>query len=269
MKICAGIVLYNPDIHKLSANIRAIRDQVDALLLVDNGSGNAAAIDELLSGETKPYVMLRNAENKGIAAALNQLCAYALAHGYDWCLTLDQDSVCPADLITALCSASGDKAAIVAPNIVYRDNEQFAQHKQGIEEVSWVITSASLTNLCIWQEIGGFDEKLFIDSVDRDYCERARRAGYVILRHNGAELMHELGNLKCLRFGPVVINVTNHSAFRRYYMTRNMLYLDRKFGQHKAVKTIAKNTMKVLLFEDHKADKLKATLRGIRDAAHL
>ena len=39
-KICAGIVLYNPEIDLLKKNIEAIADQVDCIYLFDNGSKN-------------------------------------------------------------------------------------------------------------------------------------------------------------------------------------------------------------------------------------
>ena len=44
MKICAGIILYNPNIERLKECIRAVQPQVDKLVIVDNASDN---IDEI------------------------------------------------------------------------------------------------------------------------------------------------------------------------------------------------------------------------------
>ena len=46
LKVLAGIVLYNPDLERLSENVSAIIPQVDILLLVDNKSNN---INEIIS----------------------------------------------------------------------------------------------------------------------------------------------------------------------------------------------------------------------------
>ena len=45
----------------------------------------------------------------------------------------------------------------------------------------------------IFDKIGGFDEKLFIDGVDFDFCIRMRKAGYGILRSNNVYLLQEVG----------------------------------------------------------------------------
>ena len=41
----AGIVLYNPDVERLHENINGIINQVDALILIDNGSDNIKEIE--------------------------------------------------------------------------------------------------------------------------------------------------------------------------------------------------------------------------------
>lgn len=40
MRVLAGIVLYNPEIGRLQENIDAIYQQVDTVLLIENGSSN-------------------------------------------------------------------------------------------------------------------------------------------------------------------------------------------------------------------------------------
>ena len=44
------------------------------------------------------------------------------------------------------------------------------------------------------QIIGAFDESLFIDRVDTDFCLRARRKGMVIIQ-SPAVLFHSLGRI--------------------------------------------------------------------------
>jgi rhamnosyltransferase len=88
-------------------------------------------------------------------------------------------------------------------------------------------------NLTLYQKIGPFDEKLFIDYVDNDYCYRAKLAGYKLLKFTNVTLIHQLGkmvnassykSLYLLKKKKVV-----HPPIRCYYMYRNMLYLVEKY----------------------------------------
>lgn len=267
-RICAGIVTYNPDIELLVKNINSIINQVECVLVVDNGSKD---IKDLKSNiKDNRVLLIENSNNLGVAKALNQLCESALENNYEWIVTLDQDSICPPDLVNKLTEFIDDKVAIVAPNIVYKNNESFSDNKiKGIQEVEWVITSASLTNLEIWKLLGGFDEKLFIDGVDRDYGIRATRSGFKVLKCFNVQLLHELGNLRCRKVCRRTIYVTNHSPLRKYYMVRNSIYLDKKHGEKRRFSYIAKNMLKTLVYEDQKISKVKSICKGIRDGYRM
>jgi len=60
----------------------------------DNTPGGQA-IEELPDG----VLYVPAPENPGLAAAYNQVLAMAEAEGYEWLLTLDQDSILPADFL--------------------------------------------------------------------------------------------------------------------------------------------------------------------------
>ena len=265
MEVCAGIVTYNPDIEWLRENIDSIINQTKQIVIYDNGSANLKLIEQLVL-KYDDSILLKGNENKGIAYALNRLCEWAIKNGYDWILTLDQDSISPRSLIENLTRYVDEHVAIVSPNIVYKNNESFATKKETrCEEVEWTITSASLTNLKVWKELDGFDEWLFIDGVDYDYGIRANAEGYKVIRCFDAELLHELGNLKCVNVLGKVLYVTNHSAFRKYYMTRNTIYLRDKLKQGQPARTIAKYVIKVIAFEDNKMEKMASIVHGVSD----
>lgn len=265
----AGIVLYNPELKRLQENIGHIINQVDKVLLFDNGSDNISNIEELINVWTGKVVLLKNKSNIGIAAALNRLCRWCFERGYRYIITLDHDSVCPDGIVDTLMRDMEPTVAIAAPNIVYRNNESFAEKKQGKEDVDWVITSASFTNLAVWDKLDGFDEKLFIDGVDRDFCQRARIQGYRIIKDYDVQLLHELGNLRCRKLCGRIIYVTNHSPMRKYYMVRNSIYLDKKHGEKRRFSCIAKNILKTLVYEDQKISKMKSICKGIRDGYRM
>jgi len=263
-RVCAGIVTYNPDKNKLLSNINSVCGQVEKIVIIDNGSSNYL---EWSSDIPREILIVQNDKNYGVAAALNQLCKYALLDGFDWCLTLDHDSVCLGDLVGNLMNNIEPDVAIIAPGILYKDNEKYNTKKEGIEQVDWVITSASLTNLKIWKELR-FDETLFIDGVDRDYCIRANRKGYRVLKDNDVALEHELGNLKCKKLFGRIVHVTYHSNFRKYYMARNVIYLDRKLNEHNSMKKIMKLLFKTIFYEKSMKG-INSIVRGIRDGRKM
>lgn len=291
--ICiAAIISYNPDIKRLLENVTAICNQVSHVIIVDNGSDNYDAISTKLS--TFDNVSIHaSAENKGIAWALNQCFTLANDYQVSWVLTLDQDSVCPPDMITkyaAYLNRINDKATsfasnntnignfvldklsrigILCPTIVDRNVGTIEGDSTCSAVISKCITSGALTSYDAWQTIGGFDEKMFIDGVDFEFCERLHQHNYYIIRVADIELLHELGQMKTRKFLTKTINIKNHSALRKYYITRNRFYVAKKhkkpLSMTKAYLSATKSFLTVLFFERDKKAKCKAIFKGARD----
>ena len=220
--ICAGIVSYNPDITRLQKNINSILPQVDKLYVVDNGSSNILEVKKIC-GNDENIVILANSDNYGIARALNQLCEMAEEERYDWILTLDQDTVCPDDLIVKMVPYTNkDDLGIICPAVYY---EGIGKNKQSDNEVTYVyacMTSASLTRIKAWREAGGFREEYFIDFVDNEFCMKLKLHGYKVLRVNSCVINHQLGTSSEKRlFGVIPVRYSSHSPLRFYYMVRN------------------------------------------------
>ena len=95
---CAGIVTYNPDITRLVENINAIYNQVDNVIIVDNNSKNIAEIEQIVLNYLH-ICLIKSKCNEGIATALNKMMKKAKELHYTWCLTLDQDSIVPENII--------------------------------------------------------------------------------------------------------------------------------------------------------------------------
>ena len=267
LRICAGIVTYNPEIERLRENYYQIKKQVEIVAFCDNGSKN---LNEVIDLVDKDDVVINLQENKGIATALDKLCEYAYENGYAWIMTLDQDSVCPDGFVEQLSKHCNEGIANVGPRIIYEGNEQYsAKYEKKIEDVDWVITSGSLTNTEVWKKIGGFDEVLFIDKVDTDYGVRANAAGYKVRRDNTVLLNHELGNMRCVVLFGRTIYVTNHNPMRIYYQCRNTIYLGKKIGLEKPVVETGKIITKIMMYESRKLEKLKYAFTGILDGLRL
>ena len=135
---------------------------------------------------------------------------------------------------------------------------------------SHLITSGSSLNLEIFKKIGVFDEQLFIDNVDHEYCFRAIVKGYEIAKLNNILLNHSLGtlgfyrSLKNLKRSPRAL----HSPLRIYYMVRNYFYLKRRYVNvfKTEINTMRKSLLNRikngLLYGDKKLLLLKNIYRG-------
>ena len=269
MPLFAVIILYEPSLDRLAQNIQAILPQVDHIVLVDNGSSNIGQTATAW-GSLPQITLLQNESNLGIAAATNIGLAFALHHQATWALTLDQDSVCPPNLINSYRPyLNRCDVGILCPVICDRNRAASCEASAPETELSFCIASGALLRVDLWQRLGGQDEWMFIDLVDFEYCCRVRAAGYRILRINTVYLTHEVGQIREVVFGSHRVAVYNHAPLRRYYFARNWVYFYRRhkgrISLWQAVKAELVQLIKILLFERQKGAKLKAALRGICD----
>ena len=133
------------------------------------------------------------------------------------------------------------------------------------------MTSGSLMPSWIFDRCGYFNEELFIDQVDFEYCLRVRKLGFLVLQSDHAALFHRPGSITSRSFfGIRLFGVSNHSAKRRYYMSRNEIWLMRRFWKDYpswcllAILRLVKETVKVFIAEEDRRAKLWNTLLGVR-----
>ena len=144
------------------------------------------------------------------------------------------------------------------------------KQQRWIEERA-VVTSASLMPLAPYRHVGPFRNELFIDGVDQEYCFRLRREGYHVIVACDAKFLHSLGYPIARRFIWRRVIPTNHSALRRYYMTRNRLVIAKEYIHSEfrwvALQLLAlfKAIVLIVLFESDKAAKLRMVMLGIYD----
>ena len=277
--IIASIVTFNPDIERLSLNINAICNQVEKIIVIDNGSHNIKSVKDTFENlVNKKLEFIVNNENKGIAYALNQALEYSINEGYEWLLTLDQDSVCDEKIIHEFkkfikTNKQINEVGILGPKIIDNNINYSNEIRKEcyIEEVDTVITSGSLINTEIAKKIGGFVDELFIDGVDFEFCLNVRLKGYKIYKVNNAKLYHELGKIKEHNILGIKLITTNHSAVRRYYYFRNKVYIYRKYFKIfpkwviRNILSSIKTGFLIVLFEEDKSSKINKSFRGIND----
>ncbi|HBI62342.1 MAG TPA: glycosyltransferase family 2 protein [Lachnospiraceae bacterium] len=269
--VCAGIVSFNPNIKRLQENLETIHTQVQEVAVFDNGSVNLAEVETLLD-KYPNACLIKSDENKGIATALNYLMQWGREHGYSWMVSLDQDSVCDSGFIEKMAPylKVENNIGIAAPVIVERNVGVVGHNPEDdYAHVNTCITSGSITSTEAWRKIGGYDNSMFIDSVDFEFCYRMRKSGYGVIQVSSVRLVHELGNSKKRRFLFWKVDVTGHSAFRKYYIARNNVYypLKHRLWLH-WVRGNLRNAwliILVLLYEADKRDKISSLGKGWSD----
>ncbi|GKU31664.1 glycosyltransferase [Clostridium folliculivorans] len=280
--VCCIIVTYNIG-NEFYKCFNAIKDQVEEVVIVDNGS-DKKTVDVLNKIKTdKEGFVIFNNDNMGIAYALNQGVDYALTSGYKWILTMDNDSIATKNMIDGMLNSydklddmSKKDTVSIFPVYVeraYTEDESIESNKY-CDEYEYVlseITSGNIIRADVFNIIGKFEEKFFIDYVDHEFCLRIASKGYKAIRGKQCFLLHQLGNSEKRVIMGKEILYTNHSALRRYYTARNSMYVWKKYIRKfpkfvvRDILFFIKKNLLILLFEKHKLDKFRMTFKGIVD----
>jgi len=241
------VVTYHPEPEKLSVLIDAVDQQVERIVIVDNGSTEMR--NWLRETAVRRGCDLRELDhNVGVAAAHNVGIATARAGGADAVLLLDQDSLPAPDMVAALrlalgeLVAAGERIAAVGPcHIDQRTKTQSpfirfgflandhlycaSTRPESTIRCDHLITSGSLIPIAALDDIGELEEDLFIDNVDTEWCFRALAKGYHLFGVCSAQMSHGVGETLLDTWLPFSRAVVVHAPLRLYYITRNHMLL--------------------------------------------
>lgn len=244
MNLAGVVILYRPD-KKLIERLNTYKSFLNKFIIIDNSEAKTS----LQYLQDSNILIIHDGENKGIASRLNQAAQIALNEGYDWLLTMDQDSFFSGNDFLEYINCVSDfkdsnKVGIFG---VEFDNSKTVTAGCNFLETNYLITSGSIINLKVFVQTNKFDEQLFIDHVDHEYCLQVRLKGFKIIKLTNILLNHSLGSVS---FHRSVKNLkkssrTLHSPIRIYYMVRNYLYLSKKYSKYfkKDLKEIRKNVL--------------------------
>lgn len=269
-EVAGIVVLYEPT-RDVLINMQSYIKQIKKLFVVDNSENpDNLIVEKIKKIDNTEYIGLN--ENIGIAAALNIGAERAIEEGYEYLLTMDQDSYASPKMVLKLLdvfshhSMVGISAAFPVNKLYPKLPTDDKIHKNDV-----VISSGNLINLKAYSEVGSFRSKLFIDYVDFEFCFRLRRNGYNIYINNAAILSHSVGELKKWRLFGISYYSTNHSPIRLYYRTRNRFYIRNLYYKEFStffmhdLWSFIKEIVKIILVESNKFAKLKMIIRGYID----
>lgn len=270
IKLASVVVFYNPTKENVD-NIKNYYDLVDKVYIIDNSSKDNS---NLINDKKIEYIP--NLDNLGMAYALNKGANLAINDGFNYLLTMDQDSKLYKDtlnkMIDYINNNNVDKIGIISPWHVIKSG--ITKPKGDVDYPFEVMTSGNIVNLKIYSKIGGWDNELFIDDVDIDYCMNLNLNGYKVVRLLDAEMVHSLGNIKIKHIWPLKRDFvcSNHNYIRRYYMARNLVYLEKKYkGKFDNYLSFMRSGLygqikNILVFENDKYRKIKCIIKGMKDA---
>lgn len=270
MKFIASVITFNPTEFTLES-VKSYIDHVEKLVIWDNTPVKSNdIIMKLKSKYPSKIKIMGEYENLGISYALNRIFKYAIAEGYNYVLTMDQDSLWEnfESYISSCNLDLNDNIAIYAPVVKVGDNTIRCN------KTDFVITSGSLYNLDVFKKTGMFREEYFIDEVDNEYCVRARLMGFDIQIIDDAFLVQIFGSPSQKSWADKY--TAHYSSFRTYYQIRNRTWMWRQYHKHLSyryfLRTLLFLTLRriviILIAEKDKIEKLEAILKGWHHGLH-
>jgi len=250
------------------------------VVAVDDGSPPSFAATLQAIASVSGIALIRSPRNLGIATALNVGIRDCLARGATTVVTFDQDSSPNPDHVERLLSALRAapptlRVGVIGPGQVDGDpvDGMAVQSGQPLQSVTTLIQSGMAIPESTWRAVGEFDESLFIDLVDIDYCLRVRAAALNVVAVSDLDMDHCLGLgpdlVRSVKVGKYRPKATGHGADRRYYMNRNLIFLlwrhARREPRWAAIQTRRILAMDLLActVERNRIRKLAAILQGL------
>jgi GT2 family glycosyltransferase len=220
-------------------------------VLVDNHSVQDPT--ERLREELPEVEVLRLVSNRGYAGGVNAGVGWAIEHGADHVLVLNNDTTLEDTTLDSLLSASSDHpGAILGPKIVYAhqpsrvwfaggrlsrpwmksehigEDEDSYQHRVD-RKCEWTTGCALFASVETFRRVGPLDENYFLYLEDTDWCLRAQRLGVetwfvarAVVHHDVSSTVEKLP-----------------AAYTRYYAYRNYYRLVFRNGRWRNLPTYA------------------------------
>lgn len=267
MKLAGAIILYNPE-KLLIGNILSYLEDLDKLYIFDNSTISNIEFPESIKAKIK---YIHSGDNKGIAVRLNEAIFFARSEGFEYLLTMDQDSSFNSGDLANYKSIVKQHPQIneiamfgVAHDILMQKNTILDNGNNKL------ITSGSIINLSIIPDQLLFDEQLFIDSVDIEFCFNAWSHHLKTILINKILLNHSIGEVRLVTT-PLFHKKKRmiHSPSRLYYIVRNFFYVRKKHPKYRyaySFSIIYNEIKNGLLYGAMPLEYLKEITLGIFDA---
>lgn len=246
-----------------------------SVIVVDNAStdGSLSSINKFKS-ENFDLRVMENKENLGYAAGNNVGIRYAMDHGADFVMILNNDTIVDKNLLVQLIeSVKKGKVGAVSPKIYFASGFEFHKERYSKSELGRVIWYAGglvdwenvygsgrgvdevdngqydkevetdvATGTCILlnkdalESVGLFDEKYFMYYEDTDLSQRLKKAGWKVLYEPKGMVWHKVAQSSGIG-----------SGLNDYYTTRNRMLFGMGYAKLRTKVALIKESIKLLL----------------------
>lgn len=255
MKLCAVIILYNPEeigINSIIENINTYSAYTQKLFIIDNSQNE----NEEIKKHFPDAFYFLNKNKGGIGGAQNIGLTEAMKNGFEWAMTMDQDTSFNQEQIAryiknvkTYISTSPDIVSFslraenqtntfhwtdIPKNLIRPFVRKLLGPKKlpsGISYPVRCISSANIIKTEVWEKVKGFNEDFFIDQVDYDFCYRIISAGWKILKFNDIFMNQHFGEAH--NFSLFRKKYPKYSDFRFYHCIRNSFIIKKWYPQYK------------------------------------
>ncbi|MBU3546743.1 glycosyltransferase [Polynucleobacter sp. MWH-Jannik1A5] len=268
--VVAVIVTFNSDLNLLTQSLESLVKQC-VVFVIDN-STDIIFRDEI-EGLCINYDVnfLALGANFGIGHAQNIGINWARKKSFTEILFMDDDSTPSNTLVADLLRArklSPVQPAVVGARTISAGGEDLSNAKTADTNLILVpcnelTSSGALISMDIFNRVGVFDSRLFIDCVDFEWGWRAKSLGVPLFLSASVSIQHRLG--VCTRFG-----LRLPTPIRHYYQYRNILrmMLFSKSPVSWRLIQLIKLPLKlvlIILIADRKFQRICYSMWGIRD----
>jgi GT2 family glycosyltransferase len=278
-KVAVVTVNYNTDqdTHDFLASVEKTKTpQVDLfIVIVDNGSKAPFVLNEKEKKETT--TLIRSEVNTGFAGGFNIGMEHALAHGAEYVLIVNNDTIMDEHLIARLLDVleKDTKIGIVVPKIYFAKGHEFHKDRYKKDELGRIFWYAGgstdwanvtsihrgvdevdngqydkmektefATGCCmmfpreVLEKVGLFDERYFLYYEDADLNERIKRAGYDVYYVPSAVLVH----VNAASSG----GAGNGNVLQDYFITRNRMLFGMTYAPLRTKLALFRESLRLL-----------------------
>jgi rhamnosyltransferase len=263
-QVCAVVTTFDPD-ELFNDRLNNTFEQV-GLVIVVNDSGSLLGFN---ISKSDKITLINNERNIGIASSLNVGIEKAIALGYKYIITLDDDTMLCSDYVKLLYEfmLNDHTVALSIGSFSHSNTTDDTPFKSNA-----VITSGAMVKSKSFIDVNGFADEMFIDYVDFDFCLKLRTLVGDIWTVPQAKFSHTIGEKKEIRFFGFYLSSFNHQPFRIYYQARNTVYLFKKhFFKYPIymlyiLRNVVTLQLRVLFIDTNKIKKFKLLYKGLVDA---
>jgi len=228
-----------------------------SIIVADNGSTDDSVA--VIRNAYPDIFILENGDNLGFAEGNNRAITYALDHGADAVVILNNDTIVDASLLQAfneayhglpdagilgtvsfyynqpdvIWAAGGewDSSILELKHLCLDQNEHNLPSSEPFS-VNYAVGCALFIHKSVIKKIGMMDPLFFLNFEENDWCQRSIKLGLTNYTIPDAKIWHK-----------VSASFNGESPLWKYYMTRNLLLWAKRHLPHNEYRAVIKKTI--------------------------